>query len=77
MKTKEELNTMKKEIETMNKKFAELTERELAQVSGGHKPVDDKPLFSDSPSPYLSAQERKEPECLNEERKGNNYIITI
>ena len=35
MKTKEELNAMKEEVETMNKKLADLTEEELAQVSGG------------------------------------------
>ena len=35
MKTKEELNALKEEIETVNKKLAELTEEELAQVSGG------------------------------------------
>ena len=35
MKTKEELNALKEEVETVNKKLAELTEEELAQVSGG------------------------------------------
>ena len=35
MKTKEELNEIKEEVETLNKKLAELTEEELAQVSGG------------------------------------------
>ena len=35
MKTKEELNALKEEIETLNKKLAELTEEELAQVTGG------------------------------------------
>ena len=35
MKTKEELNALKEEIETLNKKLAELTAEELAQVSGG------------------------------------------
>ena len=38
MKTKEELNAMKEEVETMNKKLADLTEEELAQVSGGVLP---------------------------------------
>ena len=38
MKTKEELNALKEEVETMNKKLAELTEEELAQVTGGSKP---------------------------------------
>ena len=35
MKTKEELKALKMEIETMNKKLAELNDEELAQVSGG------------------------------------------
>ena len=35
MKTKEELNALKEEVETLDKKLAELTEEELAQVSGG------------------------------------------
>ena len=35
MKTKEELNALKEELETMNKKLAELTEDELKQVTGG------------------------------------------
>ena len=35
MKTKEELNAIKGEVEELNKKLAELTEEELAQVTGG------------------------------------------
>ena len=35
MKTKEELNALKEEVETLNKKLHELTEEELAQVKGG------------------------------------------
>ena len=34
-KTKEELNALKEEAETMNNRFAELTEEELEQVTGG------------------------------------------
>ena len=43
MKSKEELTALKEEVETLNKKFAELTDEELAQVTGGQKvlpPVD-------------------------------------
>ena len=36
MKTKEELIALKEEVETLNKKLAELNEDELEQVSGGH-----------------------------------------
>ena len=35
MKTKEELNALKNEVEALNKKLAELTEEELEQVNGG------------------------------------------
>ena len=35
MKTKDELNALKEEVEALNKKLAELTEEELAQVCGG------------------------------------------
>ena len=35
MKTKEELNALKKEVESLNRKLRELTEEELAQVVGG------------------------------------------
>ena len=35
MKTEEELNALKAEVEALNKKLHELTEEELAQVSGG------------------------------------------
>ena len=35
MKTKEELNALKNEVEALNKKLAELTNEELAQVTGG------------------------------------------
>lgn len=34
--TKGELNTLKNEAETLNRKLSELTEEELAQVSGGN-----------------------------------------
>ena len=35
MKTKEELTALRREIETLNKKLAELNEGELKQVTGG------------------------------------------
>ena len=38
MKTKEELNALKEEVETVNKKLHELTDEELAQVAGGSLP---------------------------------------
>ena len=35
MKSKEELNALKEEVETLNKKLHELTDEELEKVSGG------------------------------------------
>ena len=35
MKTKEELSALKNEVEALNRKLAELTEEELAEVTGG------------------------------------------
>ena len=35
MKTKEELNALKEEVESVNEKLAELTPEEIAQVTGG------------------------------------------
>ena len=35
MKTKEELDALKEEYNALNKKLAELTDEELAQVTGG------------------------------------------
>ena len=35
MKTQEELNALKEEVEAVNEKLAELTSEEIAQVSGG------------------------------------------
>ena len=35
MKTKEELNKLKEEVEAVNEKLHELTEEELEQVTGG------------------------------------------
>ena len=36
MKTKEELNALKEEVETVSKKLHELTEEELKHVTGGY-----------------------------------------
>ena len=38
MKTKEELNALKEEVEALNRKLAELSEDELEQVTGGFEP---------------------------------------
>lgn len=38
MKTKEELSAIKEEVDALNRKLAELTEEELAEVAGGAAP---------------------------------------
>ena len=38
MKTKEELNALREEIEALSKKLAELSEEELKEVAGGLAP---------------------------------------
>ncbi len=38
MKTKEELNALKEEVETVRRKLHELTDEELAQAAGGAYP---------------------------------------
>ena len=45
MKSKEELNALKEEVETVNKKLHELNEEELAQVAGGYMKVQVEPSF--------------------------------
>ena len=39
-KTQEELNAIKEDVETLNNKLNELTDEELAQVTGGSKKAD-------------------------------------
>ena len=39
MKTKEELNALKEEVEALNRKLAELTDDEMEQVAGGLIPI--------------------------------------
>ena len=54
MKTKEELNVLKAEVEKLNKKLAELTEEELAQVTGGMMP-------------YIAAVNERDKQMINVE----------
>ncbi len=45
MKTKEELTALKEEVETLNRKLRELTDEELAQVTGGGPKLIPSPLL--------------------------------
>ena len=60
-KTKEELNALKEEFETVNKKLVELSEDELKQVTGGNAGSDIEGLrFSGKPVPLPEAKSKKE-----------------
>ena len=52
MKTKEELNALKEEIEIVSKKLSELNENELEEVTGGLEPAPFLPANELSPSTY-------------------------
>ena len=47
MKTKEELNALKEEVETVNEKLQKLTPEELEQVNGGAKGGNGMAIFQD------------------------------
>ena len=51
MKTKEELDTLKEEVETVSKKLHELTDDELAQVTGGRSVHPDASAFESLDNP--------------------------
>lgn len=53
MKTQEELNVIKEEVETLNNKLKELTEEELTQVIGGVNPAYNIGVVLDSPAIQL------------------------
>ena len=44
-KTKEELNELKKDVEAVNEKLAELTPEEIAQISGGGSAMHPDPTY--------------------------------
>ena len=51
MKTQEELNALKEEVETVSKKLHELTDDELAQVTGGRSVHPDASAFESLDNP--------------------------
>ena len=53
MKTKEELNAIKEEVEAMNRKLAELTTEELAQITGSREVPDGKGGDYTIPKAYI------------------------
>ena len=75
-KTQGELNALKEEVETLNKKLAELTEEELAQVTGGEWTLGDPEPCSD-PGVFIGstcalADTSKYPRCMACELNPDN-----
>ena len=65
MKTKEELNALKEEVETVNKKLSELTKEELEQVAGGGDPA---------PCCYITQMECQTRFCSRKEIRYGYYL---
>ena len=62
MKTKEELNALKNEVETLDKKLTALSDEELAQVSGGSDDIVDfiSMVYETVTKPLKQAEEEKD-----------------
>ena len=56
-KSKEELNAIKEEVETVNKKLQELTPEEIAQVTGGSHVSPFPEPFATEPPIFETARE--------------------
>ena len=65
MKTKEELNALKEEVETLNRKLHELTDEELEQVTGGDMPPPQ--VIDPSDKQHIKIQELKGDSMQNAE----------
>ena len=90
MKTKEKLNALKNEVESLNKKLAELSEDELNQVIGGAADIDIRKdlyeniilsnsingLMSDKPHPgYVTAADRpKDPGTAQRQENCSKFL---
>ena len=62
MKTPEELNALKNEVETLDKKLTALSDEELAQVSGGSDDIVDfiSMVYETVTKPLKQAEEEKD-----------------
>ena len=75
MKTKKELDELKKEIETLNEKIRELTPEELEEVTGGSVTS---PLASINPSDIVSMEVLKDPSATAiYGSRGSNGVIIV
>ena len=66
MKSKEELNALKEEVETVNEKLAELTPEEIAQVNGGGT--------GDRPIPEQKRRPQPHVTTAGAERSGHGQV---
>ena len=74
MKTKEELNALKQEVEALNRKLHELTEEELVQVTGGNIELEIKNLAKK----YLQSEEKGFGDAVKDSlEKYANYYESI
>ena len=74
MKTAEELNALKEEVDTLNKKLAELSEDELKLVAGGLDLNLDFGKFCESDYDIVYKKDGVEVENLT---KPGNYIAVV
>ena len=72
MKTKEELNALKEEVKDVSRKLHELTDEDLAQVSGGLVP---EIYFKPAPEAPVLASPVVEPSGLEPPVATYTYII--
>ena len=73
MKTQEELNALKEEVEALNQKLSELTDDELEQVSSGNAP-DALPFLPDGDAlNRLDPHRRRRPEQARKNPGRHGY----
>ena len=78
MKTQEELNAIKEEVETLNEKLHELTEEELEQVTGGSPKLIPSPLLrllTSEDNESLTALKDEASAAIYGSQAGNGIII--
>ena len=77
MKTKEELNALKEEVETLSKKLAELTEEELAQVIGGEGEEEKKICPQNLEEAFKSVCVTNGQVCPYAQENGDLYVCLL
>ena len=77
MKTKEELNALKEEVEALNKKLAELTEEELVQVIGGEGEEEKKICPQNLEEAFKSVCVTNGQVCPYAQENGDLYVCLL